>query len=299
MGRTDPSAVARLIQVLRTDDNLLAYWDAEEELVAAGKPAVSALLTALPSLSPWALSHALRALGKIGDARAIPPLLKALAYDSGESEPCIEWFAAEALGRIGAPALGPLLALGTSEDAHLRQWSAVALGELGDSRAVEPLLERTTDSDPQVREAAFLAVQEIGDRRAVDALMRLLEETTDRRTRVLAVVALGGCVQGEVFAPLVELIQRPNDVRLPAMYALINSAGPLAPDVLVPFLDDPDPCVRKAVINALGRFGDERALPILEAGRPDDHEQCGDDRRTVEEWRASELERLKKRLGAS
>jgi hypothetical protein len=62
--------------------------------------------------------------------------------------------------------------------------------------------------------------------------MRLIE-SSDRQLRMLAVSALGGCVRGEVFAPLVELVQRPNDLRLQAIYALINSAGPLALDVLV------------------------------------------------------------------
>jgi HEAT repeat protein len=111
---------------------------------------------------------------------------------------------------------------------------------------------------------------------------------------MLAVSALGGCVRGEVFAPLVELSQRPNDLRRQAMYALINSAGPLALDVLIPFLDDPDPCVRMAVINALGRFGTKSSQPLLKAERPDDDELCGDDR--VRECKASELGRLKRRL---
>jgi HEAT repeat protein len=303
MGSTDSSTIARLIEVLKGGDHI-AYWDAERELIAVGEPAISALLEALPELSPWAQSHALGALGKIGDARAIPALLQALTHDSGEApdegesgtsnDPCIEWFAAEALGRIGMPAFDPLLALVTSEDAHLRRWSAVALGEMGDPRAVEPLLERATDRDPKVCEAALIAVWQIGDRRAVDALMRLLE-STDHRLRLLAVHALGGCVRGEVFAPLVKLAERPNDLRMQAMYALINSAGPLALDVLVPFLDDPDPCVRMAVINALGRFGDASALPLLRAGRPNDHERCGDKGGSIGEWRASELERFKQR----
>jgi HEAT repeat protein len=293
MRRTDPAAIARLIQVLRGND-LIAYWDAERALVAAGEPAVPGLLEALTELSSWAQSHALRALGRIGDARAVSTLLQTLAHDSGESDPRIEWFAAEALARIGTPALDPLLALVTSDNAHLRRWSAVALGEMG-TQAVESLLERATDSDPKVREAALIAVGQIGDRRAVDALLRLLE-SSDPRLCVLAVSALGGCVRGEVFAPLVQLMQRPNDLHRPAMYAVINSAGPLALDLLIPFLDDPDPCVRMAVINALGRFGTKSAVPLLQAERSDDQERCGGEGRTVQEWKASELERLKRRL---
>jgi HEAT repeat protein len=293
MRRSDPAVIAELIQVLR-GNHPIAYWDAEDELVAAGESAVSVLLGVLPELSPWAQSFALRALGRIGDARAIPTLLQTLARDSGDNDPCIEWFAAEALARIGTPALDPLLVLLISDNAHLRRWSAVALGEMRESRAVESLLERATDSDPRVREAALIAVGQIGVRSAVDALLHLLERS-DKGLRMLAVTTLGGCVRGEVFSPLVELMQRPNDLRLPAMYAVISSAGPLALDLLIPFLDDSDPCIRIAVINALGRFGTESAVPLLQAEQPGDRERCGDEG-TVQESKAVELGRLKKRL---
>lgn len=294
MRRTDPADIERLTKVLKGNDHI-AYWDAEDELVAAGEPAVPALLGVLPELSPWAQSFALRALGRIGDVQALPTLLQTLAHDSGDSDTCIEWFAAEALARIGTPALDPLLALVGGDNAHLRRWSAVALGEMREPRAVESLLERATDSDPKVREAALLAVGQIGDRRAVDVLLGLLENS-NADVRVLAVIALGGCVRGEVFGPLVQLMQQPNDLRRPAMYAVINSAGPLALDLLIPFLNDPDPCIRIAVINALGRFGTESAVALLQTDQPGDQERCGDEGDTVQEMKASELGRLKERL---
>ncbi len=59
------------------------------------------------------------------------------------------------------------------------------------------------------------------------------------------------------------------------------------------FAGDPPPLAGLLVTLVSGVFG---ALPILEAGRPDDQEQCGNHGRAVQSWRASALERLKQRL---
>jgi HEAT repeat protein len=75
-------------------------------LGAIGDPrAVESLLAALRD-SDWSVRKtAIAALGGIGDARAIEPLLGSLRADLAVREP-VE----EALARIGAPAVEPLLA---------------------------------------------------------------------------------------------------------------------------------------------------------------------------------------------
>lgn len=82
----------------------------------------------------------------------------------------------ECLGRVGDQrAVPPLIKLLEHEDAMIREFAASALGQIGDSRAI-PALQRLTDSDParyqtgvlHVREAAARAIQAIEKQRSSD-----------------------------------------------------------------------------------------------------------------------------------
>ncbi len=79
---------------------------ARESLVALGKPAVPSLTRALQNSR---LDHlrweAAKTLGAIGDARAIPSLVKALE----DSDPDVAWLAAEALKKFKKVAWPQLL----------------------------------------------------------------------------------------------------------------------------------------------------------------------------------------------
>lgn len=75
------------------------------------------------------------ALGKIGDARAVPPLIDALRDD----ECRVREKAAEALGAIGdAQAVHPLIAVVQNEPGkNVRWWATKALTEIDDPRATQ------------------------------------------------------------------------------------------------------------------------------------------------------------------
>ena len=79
---------------------------ARKSLVALGKPAVSSLTRALQESK---LNHvrweAVKTLGAIGDARAIPSLVKALE----DSDPDVAWIASDALREFKKAAWQPLL----------------------------------------------------------------------------------------------------------------------------------------------------------------------------------------------
>jgi HEAT repeat protein len=84
------------------------------------------------------------ALGEIGDARAVEPLIEAL---------------------------GPNVHFG------VRRGAAVALGDIGDARAVEPLIrELSCDWDDMIRRFAAIALGKIGNERAVEPLIGVLED---------------------------------------------------------------------------------------------------------------------------
>jgi hypothetical protein len=89
--------------------------------------------------------------------------------------------AADALGRIGAPATAELLAMLEDADPQMRRRGAEILARIGsDAEEAVPALIRVVeqDADPQVRKAAAFALGQIGPKAeaAVPALTRMLRE---------------------------------------------------------------------------------------------------------------------------
>ncbi len=86
---------------------------------------------------------AIQALGKMGDDRAIVPLMDILGDQSENYR--LRLAAAESLGRLGdAQALNPLINIVNDEEEpsqYLKESAVKALGMLGDIRALEPLLD--------------------------------------------------------------------------------------------------------------------------------------------------------------
>ena len=157
---------------------------------------------------------------------ALHPLINAL----GESN-----HAAEALGRIGEPAIEPLIRALQDWDGGVRNGAAEALGKIGDARAVEPLIKTLKDSDEAVHKTAVDALGSIGDTRAVEPLLEMLNNA-----------ALG------------------EDVRCCSAGALgqIGDARAVDPLIKVLLYDRPS-YFWEAAVCALGNLGDERAINPL------------------------------------
>jgi len=103
----------------------------------------------------------LKALIEARDIRFLRKLLK-------DKDKEVRWAAAWALGRIGEPAVEPLIEA-LKKDKEVRKAAAWALGEIGDARAVEPLIE-ALKKDKEVREAAAEALNSIASK-SLDNLM--------------------------------------------------------------------------------------------------------------------------------
>jgi len=148
---------------------------------------------------------AAEALGQIGDARALEPLVAALKD--------IRWAVASALKEIGEPAIVPLVAALEGADGDLRQVAAWTLGQMGDACAVKSLIVALKDKVGSVRRAAAGALGQIGDPRAVAPLIDTLRDA-DEGVRESAAVALGqiGDARDVHHLELALLFQCPLDV---------------------------------------------------------------------------------------
>ena len=92
----DPRSVPELTKSIFSPNPLLAHL-AADALTAVGEPAVLPLLEIMKNGSRTARLEAVRALGIIGDTRAIPTLYVAMDEDSA----LLEYWANEGLERMG------------------------------------------------------------------------------------------------------------------------------------------------------------------------------------------------------
>jgi len=131
--------------------------------------------------------HAIKALGEAKDARAVDPLIAVL-----KDEKC-GLTAANALAKIGQPAVTPLNAALKDSSPVARRNAAIALGKIKDSSAVKPLITALNDENPIVRRNAAKALGEIQDVRAVEPLTAALNDNSPvvRRNAALALKGMG------------------------------------------------------------------------------------------------------------
>lgn len=236
--------------------------------------------------------RAARALGELGDARAVEPLLKAVKYSVDRY---FQEAVCRALGQLKDPrAVDFLIGMLRDPDLHVRLAAVEALGQIKDRRAAAPLLRSLDKPDWSEREAAVLALGKIGDTRAMESLLELLREN-DTRLSDAASVALAG-MGGAVVPPLLLLLKDPDteirhrgvsvftrlkdesalsplilaledpgswEFRQGAALSLMNWGGSQAVEPLIKALKDPQPEVRDSAALTLGSLGDSRAIPSL------------------------------------
>ncbi len=201
---------------------------------------------------------------------------------------------ARALGEIGdRKAVHGLVQLAADANGHVRQAAAVALGQLGDPMGVRALLQLLEDPYPNVQEAAYRGLTRLKGPALVKRLLDLLESpkadlrcyaakllglfqvpeaqhrlTLDlkdpdpavRRTALAALESLGGDV-ASVFH--VALSDEDPAVRLETIRILSKRRDRAVDDLLRPLLHDSDMWIRAEVIRLFGERGDEGTAETL------------------------------------
>ena len=241
------------------DGNELAYylmvrgqWD---EIVAVGTVAIDPLVETLLSDHPlrWGAAWA---LGKIGDAKAVPPLIQALADENAR----VRRNAAKALGSIGDDAaVEPLVASLGDEDSRVRKDAADALGEMGQA-AVQPLVHTlNTASEQKVRWHALEALRNISVVGVIDVLIQALrdENLIARERAAEALERLG-------WEPIEQADKAPFLI-VRGQWEELAKMGEEALDPTIQSLADNDPSIRWGAVWVLGEIGDSRAIPFLMA----------------------------------
>ncbi|MBZ0292018.1 MAG: HEAT repeat domain-containing protein [Anaerolineae bacterium] len=153
----DPNTVPEMLEALRGDD-LWLRMAATEGLIRIGEPSVEGLITALNHANRAVRRASAKALGKIGDARAVTALRAALL----DHDVDVRRFAAQAMGRIGQEETIDALSDALRDDSdRVRKAAASALVAIGEP-SIPTLLEALQDPEPRVAIIAVVALRDLG-----------------------------------------------------------------------------------------------------------------------------------------
>jgi HEAT repeat protein len=277
LGSRAGPAIASLCRALESDEaavRLLAVHTLRD-IGVTGSPAVSQLAALADGADPLLRAAAIAALGEIGEpsvgvllerarrggsdaetrvillqalgasASASEPVLDALSEGSRDEDPDVRRAAVASIGVLGVTAPGELqIAIRAADDqvAGVRAAAADALGTatLDQALAVGALVRLTADHDVLVQQRALSALARLRPAAPdhVIAVARALQTSESALSRSLAALAL-------------------REIGPPAIVVL---------DVLIGWVNDPDPTVRENVVAAIGALGPgaARALPVLE-----------------------------------
>lgn len=256
--RLGQPAAEVLVQTLKNDTDFGVRGNTAGTLVAIGILAVESLIDALEDRA--VRRSAIEVLGRIGDARAVEPVTRALNDEHWQ----VRREAARALRRIGDNrAVESLLQALKDSDAGVRSLAAGALGQIGEARAVESLVVSLNDSDSSVRRSVAWALGQIGEARAVGPLLQALKDEDDD-VRWDAADALGAIRDPRAVEPLVQALKDKNiSVRWSAASILGYIGDKRAVEPLIEALGDKASSVRNNAAWALGQIGDVMGIGPL------------------------------------
>ena len=159
--------IEALIKTLKHSKDSETRAKAAEALEKIGdNRAVEPLIQALQDRDSYVRLRTVLALGALKEGKAVEPIIQVL---KGDEEVNVRAGAAWVLGRIGDSSVTvPLINALRDESSQVRLYAAMALGLVGDYRAVTPLRKAMRDKNNNVREAAYEAVKWVADRIEID-----------------------------------------------------------------------------------------------------------------------------------
>ncbi len=250
-----PEAIAALVSLLRqppvTDET-------REALVHAGGKALPALVAELAA-DGGAVAVAASLLGRLGERKAVAPLMAVLARRDQALRPAIR-----ALGALRAPEAAEILVpLAADPATEIRRLTLDALLAIGDARTAIVLDRALEDPDAGVRLRATALTGRLGARDQIARVATLLADR-DRRVQEESIATLG--ILGDEAACRALVTAAPRLVGLePALGAALEQA---ARPSCVPTLGAALATVNGALAVAVTR-GLAAALEQEGAGAPD------------------------------
>ncbi|MBI5832051.1 MAG: HEAT repeat domain-containing protein [Armatimonadetes bacterium] len=262
-------AVGPLVLALASDSDLSHDWvlralrgiNPKWTSSDAARAEVPALMDQLTSPRSNVRSAATKALGLLGDSRALPRL--ALLLTSATEALDVRLAAAKAIAALDAPDVAARLADALTDPEPTLRLAVVDALSLRRPVPTEPLLRALADSEPQVRAAAVSALRYGQGTTVVNAVAQCLRDA-DKRVREMAAVSLGDLRDSTALDPLLAALADPvRSVKEEVLFALARLGDKRAVPKLIFTAQDEDPRIRELSARALGRFRERAGLETL------------------------------------
>ena len=118
-------------------------------------------------------------LGETNDPIAVEALIFAMENDDADH---VKMESAKALAKIGDErAIGPLVKQSNKKESWMRRDIAESLGILGDERGIKPLIRLSKDQDEYVRIHAIRALGEFDNARVIKPLVNVWKKYRNKR----------------------------------------------------------------------------------------------------------------------
>jgi HEAT repeat protein len=264
-------AALLVAEVLR-DSEYAARWSAAEVLGEIGESSsVEPLIGVLENDDEKEIVRqtVIKALGQIGDVRALIPMARALKLEQGDlSGFVLNALIIDALGKIGEPAIDELIRMLKMDELTLKIFASVSLERIG-KPAAKALIETLDDRSMWTRQSA---AQMLGSMKAVEAINALIKLLTSGDLLVEQTAADALAEIGEPsLEPLIALLSDRNlELRVKAVDTLGRIGDSRAIDPLLRILaarpaerTDKGSELRAAAAEALGNFDDLRVRSLL------------------------------------
>ena len=218
----------------------------------------------LKSLFWWVRAEGARCLGQLKVRGAKPQLLRLLGDPTLEVRLLSSW----ALGRLGdADTLQPIIdALAKDSRVAAMRLSSTVF-EIG-PRAVEPLIRLLRNPDPAQRLLVVHLLGELGDKKALPSIADRAKSDEDKEVRIAAYKALGTIADPSTRDLLIAGLGDPLwEIRAQAARGLALLGSPAAVGALARCLEDPVWWVRRNAGEALSKLGAAGKEALLKAQR--------------------------------
>lgn len=232
----------------------------KKALVGMGKDAVPYLLDKLSTQDAREMWTLIEILGKIGEP-AVMPLIDSLK--SGNKD--VVKLSSRILGDIkDKRAVAPLIEILDKEDFNTRGYACESLGKIGDTTAFTHVSFCLKDSVEVVRKSAAVALGKLKDKRAIPNLISGLSDPhfSVRMTSASALVE----IRKPSVKPLIKLLNKLKTDTI-AVHLAIESLGKLknkrATSTLLKKLGSKDWTTRAYTVEALGKIGGKKGIRAI------------------------------------
>ncbi len=197
---------------------------------------------------------------------AVPYLLGKLNTQSAREK----WTLIRVFGKIGEPAVMPLLDSLDSRDKEVTKLTIRIFGDIKDSRSVEPLVAMLNRDDYNIRNDACESLGRIADTTAFSGVSLCMGDSVEV-VRKSAAVALGRMKDRRAISYLIRGMSDPHfGVRMASANSLVEIGEPSI-NSLLPLLDHAEEPTMNLAIECLGRLKSREAvLPLLEKLKVED-----------------------------